>query len=206
MQTFGGDAVGTKEGRERTRYRDDSLEPAKRPALQIFVEASAPTTDPCEPMNRRDSWEAQASGYASVDHVGAIAMRVNYVGPQTGAQTANRSALAAIGTGRYSDNRMFDPQGVEERMFFGSGTVEYGYHMNAVSPGRLAGCEGQYHALEPAYLPWRNHMYNRDIVVCLQHSWLRARVAQGCSGTRKHRRLCLLAKVGCHADALVCWP
>ena len=43
--------------------------------------------------------------------------------------------------------------------------------MDPVSPGLLAGCKGKDNALEAAYLPWRNHMENGDIVVCLQHSY-----------------------------------
>jgi hypothetical protein len=50
-------------------------------------------------------------------------------------------------------------------------------HMYPVAPGRLGGCEGKDDTLEAAYLAWRNHMENCDIVVCLQHTG-RAGVAQ----------------------------
>jgi hypothetical protein len=62
-------------------------------------------------------------------------------------------------------------------MACGGGLVDHGRHVYPVSPGRLGGCEGKDDTLEAAYLAWRNHMENCDIVVCLQHGG-RAKVAR----------------------------
>ena len=54
-------------------------------------------------------------------------------------------------------------------MFLGPLAIQYGGYVYPVAPGCLAGCEGKDDTLEAAYGPWRNHMENCDIVVCLQH-------------------------------------
>jgi hypothetical protein len=65
-------------------------------------------------------------------------------------------------------------------MFLGPLAIQYGGYVYPVAPGRLAGCEGKNDTLEAAYGPWRNHMENCDIVVCLQHAG-RAGVARRCA-------------------------
>src|SRR5579862_8469726 len=120
-------------------------------------------------MDRRNGGNSQAARDPGVEDIGAIAMGMDDIRAQTRTQVAHGGAFPAIGAWRQSDHRVLDGQSIEERMFLGPLAIEYGRHMNTVSTSRLAGCEGQYNALEPAHLPRCNHMYNCHIVVCLQH-------------------------------------
>lgn len=104
-------------------------------------------------------------------------MRVDNVGSYAGAHIGYARAFAAVCPGRQRDHRTLDPQGLDKHMAGRGWLVDNGRYVYPVAPGRLGGCEGKDDTLEAAYLAWRNHMENCDIVVCLQHAG-RAKVAR----------------------------